>query len=158
MHVCIKINLQAIKSVNSSNATYHNTVFSFTASCGVWCEFTCLCLCVCASSSNGWYQVEGSGGDGFLPCVWVSAECCTGQRLRGSTTQLVFTYSQMACTCNSLHVNLLTSLSLQLTWSRFLPLCSTMFAVFFFLNFILWIKGSSAAIPFGTLVALLALW
>jgi transmembrane 9 superfamily protein 2/4 len=32
------------------------------------------------------------------------------------------------------------------------------FGVFFFLNLILWIKGSSAAIPFGTLVAILALW
>ncbi|XP_013384267.1 transmembrane 9 superfamily member 2 [Lingula anatina] len=32
------------------------------------------------------------------------------------------------------------------------------FGIFFFLNLILWIKGSSAAIPFGTLVALLALW
>jgi len=32
------------------------------------------------------------------------------------------------------------------------------FGVFFVLNLILWIKGSSAAVPFGTLVALLALW
>lgn len=32
------------------------------------------------------------------------------------------------------------------------------FADFFLLNLILWAKGSSAAIPFGTLVALLALW
>ena len=33
-----------------------------------------------------------------------------------------------------------------------------MFADFFVMNLILWVKGSSAAIPFGTLVALLALW
>lgn len=32
------------------------------------------------------------------------------------------------------------------------------FGVFFLLNLILWFKGSSAAIPFSTLVALLALW
>ena len=33
-----------------------------------------------------------------------------------------------------------------------------MFALFFILNLVLWINSSSAAIPFGTLVALLALW
>lgn len=32
------------------------------------------------------------------------------------------------------------------------------FSVFFITNSMLWIKGSSAAVPFGTLVALLALW
>lgn len=32
------------------------------------------------------------------------------------------------------------------------------FSIFFILNLALWAKGSSAAIPFGTLVALLALW
>jgi len=32
------------------------------------------------------------------------------------------------------------------------------FGVFFVLNLILWINGSSAAVPFSTLVALLALW
>lgn len=32
------------------------------------------------------------------------------------------------------------------------------FGIFFILNLALWAKGSSAAIPFGTLVALLALW
>ena len=32
------------------------------------------------------------------------------------------------------------------------------FALFFILNLVLWINSSSAAIPFGTLVALLALW
>ncbi|CAL1530573.1 unnamed protein product [Lymnaea stagnalis] len=32
------------------------------------------------------------------------------------------------------------------------------FGVFFLLNLVLWAKGSSAAIPFSTLVALLALW
>jgi len=32
------------------------------------------------------------------------------------------------------------------------------FGVFFVLNLLLWMKGSSAAVPFGTLVALLALW
>ncbi|KAK7090811.1 transmembrane 9 superfamily member 2-like [Littorina saxatilis] len=32
------------------------------------------------------------------------------------------------------------------------------FGVFFVLNLVLWIKGSSAAIPFTTLIALLALW
>ena len=32
------------------------------------------------------------------------------------------------------------------------------FGVFFVLNLILWIKGSSAAVPFSTLIALLALW
>ncbi len=32
------------------------------------------------------------------------------------------------------------------------------FAIFFVLNFVLWINGSSAAIPFTTFVALLALW
>ena len=32
------------------------------------------------------------------------------------------------------------------------------FGVFFTLNLFLWAHGSSAAVPFGTLVALLALW
>nr|KAG5685970.1 hypothetical protein BaRGS_017409 [Batillaria attramentaria] len=32
------------------------------------------------------------------------------------------------------------------------------FAIFFVLNLVLWIKGSSAAVPFSTLIALLALW
>ena len=32
------------------------------------------------------------------------------------------------------------------------------FGVFFLLNLVLWSKGSSAAIPFSTLIALLALW
>jgi transmembrane 9 superfamily protein 2/4 len=32
------------------------------------------------------------------------------------------------------------------------------FALFFILNLVLWINSSSAAIPFGTLIALLALW
>lgn len=32
------------------------------------------------------------------------------------------------------------------------------FAVFFLLNLVLWAKGSSAAVPFSTLIALLALW
>jgi len=32
------------------------------------------------------------------------------------------------------------------------------FGVFFILNLVLWAKGSSAAIPFSTLIALLALW
>jgi len=32
------------------------------------------------------------------------------------------------------------------------------FGIFFVLNLVLWVMGSSAAIPFGTLVALLALW
>ena len=36
--------------------------------------------------------------------------------------------------------------------------CRVVFGVFFVLNLVLWIKGSSAAIPFSTLVALLALW
>ena len=37
-------------------------------------------------------------------------------------------------------------------------LFSIVFAVFFVLNLMLWAKGSSAAIPFSTLLALLALW
>jgi len=32
------------------------------------------------------------------------------------------------------------------------------FGIFFLMNLILWAKGSSAAIPFSTLIALLALW
>jgi len=32
------------------------------------------------------------------------------------------------------------------------------FGIFFIMNLILWGEGSSAAIPFGTLVAILALW
>lgn len=32
------------------------------------------------------------------------------------------------------------------------------FGVFFLLNLVLWTQGSSAAIPFSTLIALLALW
>lgn len=36
--------------------------------------------------------------------------------------------------------------------------CSIVFADFFLMNLILWVEGSSAAIPFGTLVAILALW
>lgn len=40
-----------------------------------------------------------------------------------------------------------------------LPLfLSIVFADFFLMNLILWTEGSSAAIPFGTLVAILALW
>ena len=35
---------------------------------------------------------------------------------------------------------------------------SIVFAVFFILNIILWIMGSSGAIPFLTLVAVLSLW
>lgn len=38
-------------------------------------------------------------------------------------------------------------------------LCSgIVFALFFVMNLVLWSKGSSAAVPFGTLVGLLALW
>ncbi|WKY14534.1 hypothetical protein Q1695_000231 [Nippostrongylus brasiliensis] len=33
-----------------------------------------------------------------------------------------------------------------------------LFSVFFFTNILLWAKGSSAAVPFGTLLALLSLW
>ena len=32
------------------------------------------------------------------------------------------------------------------------------FFLFFFLNFFIWGRGSSAAVPFGTLVALIAMW
>ena len=32
------------------------------------------------------------------------------------------------------------------------------FGAFFLLNMVLWGEGSSAAVPFGTLVAVLALW
>jgi transmembrane 9 superfamily protein 2/4 len=32
------------------------------------------------------------------------------------------------------------------------------FGIFFVLNLILWAKHSSAAVPFGTLIALMALW
>lgn len=32
------------------------------------------------------------------------------------------------------------------------------FALFFFCNLTLWAKSSSAAVPFGTLVALVSLW
>lgn len=39
-----------------------------------------------------------------------------------------------------------------------LPSPSIVFADFFLMNLILWVEGSSAAIPFGTLVAILALW
>lgn len=35
---------------------------------------------------------------------------------------------------------------------------SVVFADFFLMNLILWGEGSSAAMPFGTLVAVLALW
>lgn len=35
---------------------------------------------------------------------------------------------------------------------------SVVFADFFLMNLILWGEGSSAAMPFGTLVAILALW
>ena len=38
----------------------------------------------------------------------------------------------------------------------FIPGCA--FSVFFFLNILLWSSGSSAAIPFTTLIALLALF
>ena len=41
----------------------------------------------------------------------------------------------------------------------FFPIfCSLMFGLFFLLNLVLWAEGSSAAVPFGTLVAVLALW
>lgn len=35
---------------------------------------------------------------------------------------------------------------------------SVVFGLFFVMNLVLWGKGSSAAVPFSTLVALLALW
>lgn len=35
---------------------------------------------------------------------------------------------------------------------------SILFAVFFVTNSMLWAKGSSAAVPFGTLLVLLTLW
>lgn len=49
---------------------------------------------------------------------------------------------------------------LDLMWSVFLFVCSSrvVFADFFVMNLILWGEGSSAAMPFGTLVAILALW
>lgn len=38
-------------------------------------------------------------------------------------------------------------------------LCYRMtFGIFFILNLFMWAKGTSAAIPFSTLIALLALW
>jgi len=37
-------------------------------------------------------------------------------------------------------------------------ICRIVFGIFFILNLVLWIEGSSAAIPFTTLLALLALW
>ena len=40
----------------------------------------------------------------------------------------------------------------------FFIFCSLMFGLFFLLNLVLWAEGSSAAVPFGTLVAVLALW
>lgn len=36
--------------------------------------------------------------------------------------------------------------------------CSIVFGLFFVMNLVLWSKGSSGAVPFSTLVALLALW
>ncbi len=36
--------------------------------------------------------------------------------------------------------------------------CRIVFVDFFLTNLILWVEGSSAAVPFGTLVAILALW
>ena len=113
----------------------------------------------CVSASNGRYQVEGSGGDGFLPCVWVS-ECQHRKKGWGKCHTPV-----LYCT-DDMHWWLFRLLPAvppppllpSLSWFLLLSLCSTMFAVFFFLNLILWVKGSSAAIPFGTLVALLALW
>ena len=36
--------------------------------------------------------------------------------------------------------------------------CRLMFGIFFLLNLVLWAEGSSAAVPFTTLVALLAMW
>lgn len=35
---------------------------------------------------------------------------------------------------------------------------SVVFGLFFVMNLVLWSKGSSGAVPFSTLVALLALW
>lgn len=40
----------------------------------------------------------------------------------------------------------------------FIVFFRVVFGVFFLLNLVLWTKGSSAAIPFSTLIALLALW
>jgi transmembrane 9 superfamily protein 2/4 len=37
-------------------------------------------------------------------------------------------------------------------------LFSVIFGIFFILNLVLWANGSSAAIPFTTFIALLALW
>lgn len=41
---------------------------------------------------------------------------------------------------------------------RRLCFCRIVFVDFFLMNLILWAEGSSAAVPFGTLVAILALW
>lgn len=35
---------------------------------------------------------------------------------------------------------------------------SVIFGIFFILNIVLWVNGSSAALPFTTFIALLALW
>jgi len=43
-------------------------------------------------------------------------------------------------------------------WVWMLGVFRIVFGVFFVLNLILWINSSSAAVPFSTLVALLALW
>lgn len=40
----------------------------------------------------------------------------------------------------------------------FLFIYRTVFGLFFVMNLILWSKGSSGAVPFSTLIALLALW
>ena len=39
-----------------------------------------------------------------------------------------------------------------------IDICSVIFGIFFVLNIVLWANGSSAAIPFTTFLALLALW
>uniref|UniRef100_A0A9J7XE87 Transmembrane 9 superfamily member n=1 Tax=Cyprinus carpio carpio TaxID=630221 RepID=A0A9J7XE87_CYPCA len=48
--------------------------------------------------------------------------------------------------------------SARLYKSNMLCFCRIVFVDFFLMNLILWVEGSSAAIPFGTLVAILALW
>ena len=42
-----------------------------------------------------------------------------------------------------------------INWFHF---CRVVFSIFFTLNLVLWVEGSSAAVPFTTLLALIALW
>ena len=94
---------------------------------------------------------EGPGLARWAPCQSKRDKAGRGfcGRCLGQDQALQFPHTKVDSLCNIQEVDvLLTSM-----------LCpGIVFAHFFVMNLVLWYEGSSAAIPFFTLVALLALW